>query len=140
MIQVSLAILYRDGKFLFQLRDNISSIVYPGVWGLFGGHLEPEETPELCLKRELIEEIGYQVSDLVLFKEYGDSQVNRFVFYAPLTVDLSQLVLNEGWDMGLLTTEDIKAGKCYSHKAGMVRLIGTPHQRILLDFIAQKLI
>lgn len=140
MIQVSLAILYRDGKFLFQLRDNIPGIVYPGVWGLFGGHLEGEETPELCLKRELIEEIGYQVSDLVLFKEYGDSQVNRFVFYAPLTVDLSQLVLNEGWDMELLTPEDIQAGECYSEKAGMVRLIGIPHQRILLDFIAQKLI
>ncbi|CAD5910780.1 NUDIX hydrolase [Planktothrix tepida] len=140
MIQVSLAILYREGKFLFQLRDNIPGIIHPGVWGLFGGHLEGEETPELCLKRELIEEIGYQVSDLVLFKEYGDSLVNRFVFYAPLTVDLSQLVLNEGWDMGLLTTENIKAGECYSHKAGMVRLIGTPHQRILLDFITQKLI
>ena len=58
MIQVSLAILYQEGRFLFQLRDNIPGIVHPGVWGLFGGHLEPEETPELCLKRELIEEIG----------------------------------------------------------------------------------
>ncbi|VXD18055.1 NUDIX hydrolase [Planktothrix serta PCC 8927] len=140
MIQVSLAILYRDGKFLFQLRDNIPGIVHPGVWGLFGGHLEPEETPELCLKRELIEEIGYHVSDVILFNHYADSLVNRSVFYAPLTVDLSQLVLNEGWDMGLLTPEDIQAGECYSEKAGMVRLIGTPHQKILLDFMAQKLI
>ena len=140
MIQVSLAILYRDGKFLFQLRDNIPNIVHPGVWGLFGGHLEPKETPETCLKRELIEEIGYAVSDVILFNQYADSLVNRWVFYAPLTVDLSQLVLNEGWDMGLLTTEDIQSGECYSHKAGMVRLIGTPHQRILLDFITQNLI
>lgn len=138
MIQVALAILYRDGKFLFQLRDNIPGIVHPGVWGLFGGHLEPEETPEFCLKRELIEEIGYPVSELTPFKNYRDSQVTRFVFSAPLTVDLSQLVLNEGWDMGLLTAEEIQAGEAYSQKAGMVRAIGLPIQRIMLEFIAQQ--
>ncbi len=140
MIQVALAILHQDGKFLCQLRDNIPGIIHPGVWGLFGGHLEPQETPEFCLKRELIEEIGYSVSELIPFKEYRDSQVTRFVFYAPLTVDLSQLVLNEGWDMGLLTVEEIQAGKAYSQKAEMVRAIGDPLQRILLEFIAQKLI
>ncbi|MFM6189079.1 NUDIX hydrolase [Planktothrix sp.] len=138
MIQVALAILYRDGKFLFQLRDNIPGIIHPGVWGLFGGHLEPEETPEFCLKRELIEEIGYPVSELIPFKNYRDSQVTRFVFSAPLTVDLSQLVLNEGWDMGLLTAEEIHAGAAYSQKAGMVRAIGVPLQKIMLEFIAQK--
>jgi len=138
MIQVALAILYQDGKFLFQLRDNIPGIIHPGVWGLFGGHLEPEETPEFCLKRELIEEIGYPVSELIPFKNYQDSQVTRFVFSAPLTVDLSQLVLNEGWDMGLLTAEEIHAGAAYSQKAGMVRAIGVPLQKIMLEFIAQK--
>ncbi|CAD0229129.1 MULTISPECIES: NUDIX hydrolase [Planktothrix] len=140
MIQVAIAILYRDGKFLLQLRDNIPNIVHPGVWGLFGGHLEPEETPENAFKRELLEEIGYNVPAFLPFNSYPDSLVNRIVFYAPLTVDLSQLVLNEGWDMGLLTPEDIQAGECYSEKAGMVRLIGTLHRKILLDFMAQKLV
>ena len=109
MIQVAIAILYRDGKFLLQLRDNIPNIVHPGVWGLFGGHLEPEETPENAFKRELLEEIGYNIPAFLPFNSYPDSLVNRIVFYAPLTVDLSQLVLHEGWDMGLLTPEDIQA-------------------------------
>ncbi len=46
---VAMAILYREGKFLMQLRDDIPGILYPGLWGLFGGHLELDETPEVGL-------------------------------------------------------------------------------------------
>jgi 8-oxo-dGTP diphosphatase len=31
---------------------------YPGVWDLFGGHIEPGEQPEQTLIRELWEELG----------------------------------------------------------------------------------
>jgi 8-oxo-dGTP diphosphatase len=31
---------------------------YPGVWDLFGGHIEPGEHPEQALIRELREELG----------------------------------------------------------------------------------
>ncbi|NEQ86119.1 MAG: NUDIX domain-containing protein, partial [Moorea sp. SIO2I5] len=50
-VQVAIAILYRQGQFLMQLRDNIPGILYPGLWGLFGGHIEPGETPIEALKR-----------------------------------------------------------------------------------------
>ena len=60
-VEVAIAILYRDGKFLLQLRDDIPGIAYPGCWALFGGHIEPGEIPEIALKRELQEEIGYDV-------------------------------------------------------------------------------
>jgi hypothetical protein len=33
-----------------QLRDENPSIVAPGCWGLFGGHLDPGETPEQSLR------------------------------------------------------------------------------------------
>ncbi|MEA5538458.1 NUDIX hydrolase [Limnoraphis robusta Tam1] len=137
-IHVALAILYREGKFLMQLRDDIPGIVYPGVWGLFGGHVEPGETPEMAVKRELIEEIGYEISEVSAFGWYSETNVIRHVFYAPLTVDLDQLVLNEGWDMGLITPEQIRYSQAYSQKAGMVRSLGRPHQLILLDFLEQK--
>lgn len=56
---VAIAILYRDNKFLMQLRDNIPTIVYPGYWAFFGGHIEPGETPEVAVRREVLEEINY---------------------------------------------------------------------------------
>lgn len=137
-VQVAIAILYRDGKFLSQLRDNIAGIVYPGHWGLFGGHLEAGETPEIALLRELEEEIGYTPPWISLFGLYQDERVIRHVFLAPLSVEPKDLVLKEGWDMKLLTPTEIQAGCCYSEKAGMVCSLGKPHQRILLDFIDQN--
>lgn len=138
MIHVALAILVQDGRFLMQLRDNIPGIVYPGCWGLFGGHLEPGETPEVSLKRELVEEISYSPQEVFAFHSYQENEVIRHIFYAPLIVDLAELELKEGWDWGLVTLEEIRAGCRYSQKAGMVREIGKPHQKILLDFIDEK--
>ncbi|MEH2448388.1 MAG: NUDIX hydrolase [Nostoc sp.] len=134
-IHVAIAILYQKNKFLMQLRDNIPGILYPGYWGLFGGHIEPGETPDIAVKREILEEIGYNLQSFVEFGCYFNERVVRHVFHAPLLVELNQLVLNEGWDMGLLTLEDINKGNCYSENAGEVRPLGNVHQRIILDFI-----
>jgi 8-oxo-dGTP pyrophosphatase MutT (NUDIX family) len=137
-IEVAIAILHTSDRFLMQLRDNIPGIIYPGCWGFFGGHIDPGETPEAAVKRELLEEISYTPPSVTQFRRYADAQVIRHVFHAPLTVELNQLVLGEGWDMGLLTPEQIKAGECYSDKAGQVRPLGRPHQQILLDFLEQR--
>ncbi|MEH2361920.1 NUDIX hydrolase [Nostoc sp.] len=134
-VHVAIAILYQKNKFLMQLRDNIPGILYPGYWALFGGHIEPGETPEVAVKREILEEIGYTLPPFVQFGYYPGERVVRHVFHAPLLMELNQLVLNEGWDMGLLTLEDIRQGNCYSQKAGEVRPLGSVHQRIMLDFI-----
>lgn len=137
-IEVAIAILYRSGRFLMQLRNDIPGILYPGCWGFFGGHLEPGETPEVGMRRELLEEISYSPPQLATFDCYNDAHVIRHIFHAPLTVELNQLVLQEGWDLGLLTPEDIQAGQAYSEVAGQVRPLGEPHQTILLDFLARK--
>jgi 8-oxo-dGTP pyrophosphatase MutT (NUDIX family) len=63
-VEVALAMLQRDGRWLMQLRDDIPNIVAPGCWGVFGGHLDPGETPEQALRRELMEEISWQPNEL----------------------------------------------------------------------------
>ncbi|MEH2427546.1 MAG: NUDIX hydrolase [Nostoc sp.] len=137
-VHVAIAILYQKNKFLMQLRDNIPGILYPGYWALFGGHIEPGETPDVAVKREILEEIGYNLSPFVEFGCYPNERVVRHVFHAPLLVELNQLVLNEGWDMALFTPEDIRQGNCYSQNAGEVRPLGAMHQKIMLDFIEKN--
>jgi 8-oxo-dGTP pyrophosphatase MutT (NUDIX family) len=136
-VHVAIAILYQDNKFLMQLRDNIPNIPYPGHWALFGGHIEPGETPDVAVQREILEEIGYTLPSFLAFGCYPDETVVRHVFHAPLLVEFHELELNEGCDMGLLTPEDIRQGKFYSKNVGEVRPLGSAAQQILLDFMSQ---
>jgi 8-oxo-dGTP diphosphatase len=135
---VAIAILYRDDKFLMQLRDNVPNIIYPGCWGFFGGHIEPGETPEMAVKRELQEEIGYVPPVLTKFGCFTTEIAIRHIYHGPLEVGLADLVLGEGWDLGLLTVADIQRGDCYSDRAQQVRPLGAPHRQFLLDFIEQQ--
>lgn len=129
-----------------QLRDDIPNIVYPGHWGFFGGHLEADETPEIALERELFEEINYRIpqEQTQLFGRYGDrlntnstKNVCRHVFQVPLTVPMSKLQLQEGWDMALLTRQNAMDGGAYSENACQWRPMPEIHQRILMDFFNQ---
>jgi 8-oxo-dGTP pyrophosphatase MutT (NUDIX family) len=137
-IAVALAIIEQEGKFLLQLRDDIPNIRYPGHWGLFGGHLEPEETPEAALIRELLEEIDYQAIAPTKFRCYNNNEVIRHIYHVPLKVSVEALALNEGWDLRLVELADIQRGNCYSPKANEVRPLGRIHQQILLDFITSR--
>lgn len=136
---VAIAIIEQQGRFLLQLRDDIPGINYPGKWAFFGGHLDPGETPEVALKRELQEEIGYTLTTApVKFGCYSDAKVLRHVFWLPLTVSIEQLVLKEGWDLGLLAPKDIQQGHFYSSQAGEVKPLSPLHRGILLDFLQQS--
>ncbi|WP_293250816.1 MULTISPECIES: hypothetical protein [unclassified Microcoleus] len=50
-------------------------------------------------------------------------------------VNVKDLVLLEGWDMKLLTPEQIRASICFSEQSGDVRSLALLHQSILLNFI-----
>ena len=59
MINVTAAIIERDGKVLLAKRSSTSSL--PNKWEFPGGKVESGETPEECLKRELWEEFEIKV-------------------------------------------------------------------------------
>ncbi len=135
---VAIAILQQDDKFLMQLRDDDPTIMYPGHWGFFGGHLEAGESPEMGVRRELLEEIGYCPTELTLFHSWADVHVTRHVYYGILGAELTDLILTEGLDIQLLSLEDIKRGHCYSPRIQQTRPLGKPHRSILLSFIEKQ--
>jgi len=149
--RVAIAILQYEDKFLMQLRDDIPTIIHPGVWTMFGGHLEINEQPEIGVCRELQEEIGYVPLQISHFRTYADdlplddqslgdralyNRVIRHVFYGCLDVGLNMLELNEGWDMDLLSLSEIIKGSHYSAQALQERPIAPSHRQIMLDFLS----
>lgn len=125
--------LERDGCWLLQLRDDIEGIVHPGTWALFGGHLDPGETPEQALLRELKEEIDWDAPPLPAWFVHRDSHRIAHFFRGRLTPALSELHLLEGQDMVLAPLEEIRSGMVWSPKRQERRSLAPSLQRAVLE-------
>jgi 8-oxo-dGTP diphosphatase len=95
MIQVTAAILVNDGMLLIAKRRAMARL--PNLWDLPGGKVEPDETPEECLKRELIEEFGIEIRVL---EQVGTSTYT----YDFDTVEL--LAFRADWEKGDFHSKD----------------------------------
>ena len=133
-LQIAVAVLERDGAWLLQLRDDIDGIVFPGTWGLFGGHLDAGETPEQGLRRELVEEIGWQAGPLELWFSQEEPHRVLHVFRGPLNVSLAELSLQEGQDMTLATPATLEGGRIWSQKLSQHRPLAPSLQHALSRF------
>lgn len=101
-IQIAQALLFdRDHRLLIYLRDDKPDIPFPNCWDFFGGHLEPGETPEQALVREVREELGVELISWQLFRVYecmsGDAYPNtKFIYQARIDKTVGELTLYEG--------------------------------------------
>ncbi|HYM14744.1 MAG TPA: NUDIX domain-containing protein [Dehalococcoidia bacterium] len=108
-----------DGRLLLQHRDDRPDVSGAGLWGFFGGHLEPGERAAAAFLREMEEELGWRPTH---FEDYlttdapplpGDGGyglgVVSHVFAAHLDVELDRLTLNEGQAMGLFAPDALPA-------------------------------
>jgi 8-oxo-dGTP pyrophosphatase MutT (NUDIX family) len=92
-----------DG-YLMQLRDIRPDIWYPDHWGLFGGAIDPGETPLEALRRELDEELELDVTTADFFASIdfdlggmGLPRYHRSYFVVSISRALeARLVLHEG--------------------------------------------
>ena len=76
---VTAAVIEKDGKVLIAKRKK--GWRFAGKWEFPGGKIEPGETPEECLRRELREELGIET-------EIGDFLCSSTYAYSHATVEL----------------------------------------------------
>lgn len=68
MIEVTAAIIIDQGQVLIAKKESTHKLA--GLWEFPGGKMEPGETPEACLERELVEELGISIEITDFFAEY----------------------------------------------------------------------
>lgn len=114
-----------EGRTLWQLRDEGIG-EYPGLWGLFGGGVEPGETPNRAIVRELQEELGLQATVLWDLGDFTHPKWYLHVFLLEMEIQFDQLQLGEGQDWGLFDEEELTSGSLYSKKLGQERGVCPP--------------
>jgi 8-oxo-dGTP diphosphatase len=115
---------------LLLLRDDKPSIPFPDCWDIPGGMIDPGETPEECVIREMREEIGKSISEPKLFRVYHQPQQTDYVFWQRAEIDLSQINLTEGQRLKWFGRDDIDSMP--------ESAFAFDFKRVILDFFNQK--
>ena len=95
MIKVTAAVMVNDGMLLIAKRKPTGRL--PNLWELPGGKVEPGETPEECVQREIKEEFDIDVS----VGEYLGSNTHTYDFG---TIEL--MAYRTIWEAGDLILKD----------------------------------
>ena len=109
MRDVVKAVIYKDHKYLLQLRDNDSAISYPNTWSFFGGEADKGENFENALKRELEEELSWRPDEYFPLGKSQNKKTNCNITYYLIHCEAPEgsLVLGEGQAMDWFTLEEI---------------------------------
>ena len=119
---VSLFILYTStGHVLLQHRTHDASRL-PNYWAFFGGGIEQGESPTEALKREVLEELAYQVQNpsfLMAQKvKDGEDENTKYVFVEQYREQ--PLQLGEGQAMGWFSPDETHELKMIEHDRAIV--------------------
>jgi 8-oxo-dGTP pyrophosphatase MutT (NUDIX family) len=116
--QATGAILVTErGRYVMQHRDDFPWIDFPDHWCCFGGTVETGETPEETLRREVWEEIGYEVRELEPLTEMRvilplpEPRLDQVSFFVVPIAEarVPGLVVSEGAGLGLFRPEELAA-------------------------------
>lgn len=82
-IEIGVAIIRRGSQILIGKRPSHKD--FGGKWEFPGGKIEPQELPEVCIVREIQEELGVSLKNLqpllVQEHQYPDGKKFRLYFY-----------------------------------------------------------
>jgi 8-oxo-dGTP pyrophosphatase MutT (NUDIX family) len=108
-----------DGRYLMQLRDDKPGLFLPGHWACFGGSVDPGESGEAAVRRELREELEFTaravepVTELLIDLPTAPPRRERMSFFAVpiLPADIAAMVQHEGAGQRLFRPEELAAEK-----------------------------
>jgi 8-oxo-dGTP diphosphatase len=85
-IRVAAGLIRQDGRYLIARRKAGTHL--GGLWEFPGGKIERGESPESCLRRELREEIGIEITEPVRFQviphDYPDKKIELHFFFCTI--------------------------------------------------------
>lgn len=117
-IFIASAILFtEDERYLFQLRDDKLGLPLRNHWAFFGGEVDPGETPEQAVLREIEEELTYMPNNCLWFHEAfyilprHHKKIVRKAYYSIKIEpnDIASMIQCEGADMRLMSVAEILA-------------------------------
>jgi 8-oxo-dGTP pyrophosphatase MutT (NUDIX family) len=108
-------IVLDDGRYVMQLRDSVPNIFYPDHWGCFGGAVDDVENPLQALRRELREELEFEINEANEFIRFdfdlttlGQGKVYRIYYELSVSLEsFSRFVLHEGALVKAFTAREI---------------------------------
>ncbi|NQT65869.1 MAG: NUDIX domain-containing protein [FCB group bacterium] len=95
-----------QNQILLFLRDDKAGLPYRNMWDVPGGHVEPDETPEQCIIREMIEEMNIDLQDFQLLcqKEFDDRI--EYTYWKKANLIISEINLMEGQRLKWFTQQE----------------------------------
>jgi len=114
---VSAVIFTEDGRYLFQLRDDKLGLPLRNHWAFFGGEVDPGETQDQAVLREIKEELTYLPNNCLWFHEAvyilprHHKKIMRKAYYSIKIEpnDIDSMIQCEGADMSLMSVAEILA-------------------------------
>ncbi|MHB8898737.1 MAG: NUDIX hydrolase, partial [Thermoguttaceae bacterium] len=103
----SLLLVNNADQILLLLRDDNLEIPYPNMWDLPGGHVEPDETPEQCIVREIREEMGLDIPLPRLFRVTDFPDRIEHTFWFRMNLNLDEIRLTEGQRLRWFSESDV---------------------------------
>lgn len=99
-------ILYREDRYLLAVHNRFRHVDEPR-WGLPGGQVEWGEAPHLTAARELDEELGVQITDLIEIGAYPYKRAMHMVFAAALPAEITGFDTSELIDIAWFTEQEV---------------------------------
>ena len=119
---LGLALIYNDNNELL-LQDRFNMSKFGEGWGYFGGKIEVGETKEEATKREILEELEFNIKEMQHLGHYETSGIRisgsmqtliQEVFLVKVTMqEFKEMVLHEGAGMNWFSISEAKKKNMY---------------------------